>query len=144
MSGITDLRTLLASMQPALADGEFVFCTLPGARYGAGAEHAPVASFAEEEGLTLVLPRERADAAGLPYAGAFRMLTLRVHSSLEAVGLTAAVAACLTERGISANVVAAFFHDHVFVPAERAAEALDALWSLSHAAAGSSQEAGGG
>lgn len=134
MSGITDLQTLLTSTDAVLADGEFVFCTLPGARYGAGAEHAPVASFAEEEGLTLVLPRERADAAGLPYAGAFRMLSLRVHSSLEAVGLTAAVAACLAERGISANVVAAFFHDHVFVPAGRAAEALDALRALSAAA----------
>lgn len=134
MSGITDLATLLGAMRPMLSDGEFVFCTLPGARYGAGAEYEPVACFAEAEGLTLVLARERAGAAQLPYVGVFRMLTLRVHSGLEAVGLTAAVAGCLAARGISANVLAAYYHDHVFIPAARAEEALEALQALSRTA----------
>jgi hypothetical protein len=58
------------------------------------------------------------------------MITLRVHSSLAAVGLTAAVAAALSDHGISANVVAAYCHDHIFVPADRAEEALAALRSL--------------
>lgn len=130
MSGITDLPTLLASLRPALGGGEFVFVTRPGASYGDGAELAPVAAFTEAEGLTLVVPRDRAEARGEPYDGVFRRITLRVHSSLAAVGLTAAVAGALTEHGISANVIAAFHHDHVFVPAERAEDALDVLTAL--------------
>ena len=134
MSGIDDLSVFLSSMQPTLRDGEFVFISRPGASYGDGAELDPVAAIVEYEGLTLVLPRERADVSGVPYNGTFRMVTLQVHSSLVAVGLTAAVSAALAQRGISANVVAAFYHDHVFVPTERADEAVDALAALAFAA----------
>ncbi len=85
--------------------------------------------------MTLILPAEVAAAHDLAASAPLRMITLSVHSSLEAVGLTAAVAAVLTEAGISANVVAAFHHDHVFVPAERAQDALSALQGLSERAA---------
>ena len=130
MSGITDLAKLLSSLKPKLIDGEFVFLTLPDGRYGDGKELHPVASFAEPEGLTLIVPKGRAEAAGVDFDGVFRLISLQVHSSLEAVGLTAAVAEALAAKGISANVVAAFYHDHLFVPASRADEALNALSEL--------------
>jgi len=136
MNAISDLDTLLGSMSPLANAGRFVFCCIADGRYGAHAELAPVASFQEQEGLTLILPQAAADQAGLAYEGVFSMITLNVHSSLAAVGLTAAVAAELTKAGISANVLAACFHDHIFVPAARADEALAALNALAqrHAA----------
>lgn len=130
MTAITDLDALLAGMEPVLCVAAYVFVTLPEAAYGDGAELEPLGCFQEAEGLTLIVPQAKADAAGIAYDGVYRAITLRVHSSLSAVGLTAAVAASLTEHAISANVVAAFYHDHIFVPAERAAEALAALNTL--------------
>ena len=129
--GELGLATLLAGLSPRLAPGEFVFCTLAGAAYGDAAGLAPLAAFAEVEGLTLVAPLERAAAAGHACDQPMRCITLGVHSSLEAVGLTAAVAAALAARDISANVIAAYHHDHVFVPAARAQEALELLQALS-------------
>ena len=107
MSGITDINELLSSMQPALLDELFVFCTVKGqlAEY---VNLAPIATFVESEGLTLVLTKDKADKADLQYEGVFRQITLTVHSSLEAVGLTAAIATKLTSKGISANVIAAY------------------------------------
>ena len=130
MSGETDLDELIRSMSPRLVDGEFVFCTLADAVYGDYAELNPVASVREEEGLTLIVPRERAATQGLDYSGAFRCISLQVHSSLDAVGLTAAFSARLTEFGISANVVAGFYHDHLFVQSEQAERALAAIRDL--------------
>ncbi|USD62338.1 ACT domain-containing protein [Vibrio sp. SCSIO 43140] len=126
MSGITDLDELLASMEPRLVDGEFVFCTCNGSltEY---IELDIMGSFKEQEGLTLILPLSQARQSDLEYEGVFRMITLNVHSSLEAVGLTAAVSNKLSERGISANVVAAYYHDHIFVQSTKADEALLAL-----------------
>ncbi|MDX6678336.1 MAG: uncharacterized protein QOE31_2388 [Solirubrobacteraceae bacterium] len=80
-----------------------------------------------------MLPRDQADRAGLPYDGDFARITLRVHSALDAVGLTAAISAALAARGISANVIAGHHHDHVFVPADRAQDAIAALKELSRA-----------
>lgn len=130
MSGETDLGRMLASLSPVLADGEFVFCSFADARYGDHAGLEPIAVIDEPEGLTLVVPKPNADAQALSYATVFRMISLGVHSSLEAVGLTAAFASKLAERGISANVVAGYYHDHLFVPRERAEEAVDALDEL--------------
>ncbi|WP_053982034.1 ACT domain-containing protein [Marinagarivorans algicola] len=129
MVGVTALNELLSSMSPELMQGEFVFCTTSGSpeKY---LPLKPVAFFVEQEGLTLILPKDKAVAAGLPFDGVFRQITLMVHSSLEAVGLTAAVSTKLTEKGISANVVAAYFHDHIFVPANKADAALLALREL--------------
>lgn len=130
MPGLADLHTLLAYLDPALRDGEYVFVTIEGARYGAFEDLAPLASFVEDEGLTLVLERGRAEAAGLAFGGVMRCITLTVASSLEAVGLTSAVSGALAEAGISANVIAAYHHDHVFVPAADAEPALGVLRGL--------------
>lgn len=127
MPGLTDLDQLLAHLEPSLRDGEYVFVTVEGARYGAFEELGPLASFEEDEGLTLILERGRAESSGLPFEGVMRCITLSVMSSLEAVGLTAAVAGALAEAGISANVVAAYHHDYVFVPTDEAERALEVL-----------------
>ena len=127
MTGEKDLKKLLSSMSPTLLDEEYVFCTFPNAHYGDHSELAPIASFIEPEGLSLVVPKSKADEQRLSYACVFKGITLSVHSSLEAVGLTAAVSRKLTEHGISANVVAGYFHDHIFVPKEHAEKAIEAL-----------------
>jgi hypothetical protein len=130
MSGEIDLETLLGSLSPQMMPGEFVFCSMPGARYGDHSDLAPVASICEPEGLTLVIPRAKADDHSVPYEGVYRGITLAVHSSLEAVGLTAAVSRRLAEHGMSANVVAGYYHDHIFVNAETAQRALVVLESV--------------
>jgi len=117
-------------MSPVLSTGEFVFVTFAQARYGDHVELQPIASFNEPEGLTLVVPKECADQHDVPYNSVFSTITLQVHSSLEAVGLTAAFSAALSEQGISANVIAGFYHDHIFVPQESAATAMAALVAL--------------
>lgn len=127
MTGETDLSKLLSSMAPRMMEGEFVFCTVKDAKYGDYTQLSPVATFCEDEGLTLVVPRHIADKAGLCYESVFRGITLTVHSSLHAVGLTAAVSGKLAEQGISANVMAAYYHDHIFVQSGRADEALAVL-----------------
>ncbi|MFA0165028.1 ACT domain-containing protein [Vibrio breoganii] len=126
MSGIKELDQLLKSMKPHLQEEEFVFCTVEG-KLSDYIELNPVGTFIEPEGLTLVLERRIAEQKQLPFDGAFRMITLTVHSSLEAVGLTAAVSTKLAEKGISANVIAAYYHDHIFVQAAKADLALQAL-----------------
>lgn len=126
MTGILDINELLQSMSPEIQQGEYVFCTVNGA-LSDYANLNPLASFIESEGLTLILEKNSADKAQITYEGLFKQITLTVHSSLEAVGLTAAVANKLSDKGISANVVAAYYHDHVFVQAEKADQALAAL-----------------
>ena len=130
MTAETDLAVLLSTLSPQLRAGEFVFCSLEKARYGEHAHLSPLAAFQEEEGLTLILPRERALESGFNYDGIFRCITLNAYSSLNAVGLTAAVASVLADDGISANVVAAWHHDHIFVPSERADDAMALLAQL--------------
>ena len=129
MAGETNLRQLLTSMSPELLPDEYVFCTVLG-EYGDFHECSPLASFREAEGLTLVLTKEAAIAANLAFESVFKAITLTIHSSLDAVGLTAAVSTKLAEKGISANVIAAYYHDHIFVQAEKAESALEALRSL--------------
>lgn len=136
MAGEAHLETLIASLEPHLNRGAYVFCTVPDASYGDHAGLAPIASVVEAEGLSLVLKRERAEEAGLAYQGVFGLITLQVHSSLEAVGLTATVASRLADLGISANVVAGYYHDHLLVPHHRAEEAVDALREMADEEAG--------
>lgn len=133
VTSITDLSTLIASLRPKLVEGEYVFLTRPTGAYGDDAELSPIAAFIEEEGLTLIVRRDIADDFAEPYSSVFRQVTLGVQSSLSAVGLTALVAARLAEQGIAANVVAAFHHDHVFVPVERATDAFAALHAMASA-----------
>jgi hypothetical protein len=130
VTGETDLAILLSSMAPELMAGEFVFCTVQSAHYGDYARLAPLACFSEADGLTLVLPQGNADQAGFSYESVFSCITLTVHSSLDAVGLTAAVATTLAQRGISANVIAAYYHDHLLVPSGQAGAAMAALQAL--------------
>lgn len=130
MPGETDLQQLLHSLSPELLDGEYVFCTVKNARYGDYAEAGPIASFIEAEGLTLVLQKDAAEQSGLCWQGVFRCITLGVHSSLQAVGLTAAVSGALAENGISANIIAAYFHDHIFVQSELADKTIGILSAL--------------
>lgn len=127
MKGENNLEKLLAGMSPRLIDGEYVFCTIQTANYGDYAETRPIASFTEDEGLTLVMLKDKAENADLAFEAVFRCITLGVHSSLEAVGLTAAVAGRLAEAGIAANVIAAYYHDHVFVQSELAEQAIGIL-----------------
>ncbi|MFC9941504.1 ACT domain-containing protein [Streptomyces pratensis] len=128
MTGERDLRTLLRGMRPELRSGRYVYVTLPDGDVPAGV--TPVITVSEREGLTLVVPEPEAVATGLEYHFVAGWITLRVHSALEAVGLTAAVALALTDAGISANVVAGFHHDHLFVPYARATEAVRVLDAL--------------
>ena len=130
MTGETDLNVLISHMRPMLDPEPYVYCTFVNRTFQDLAEYEPVGLFAETEGTTAILPVERARELGLADAEWFRRITLTVHSSLEAVGLTAAIANALASEGIPANVVAAFFHDHVFVPADKAEEALQALRNL--------------
>lgn len=129
MAGIVDLAQLLSGMQPELGQGEFVFCPVSGVPSDY-LELDPLATFREDEGLTLLLHKATAEAAGLSFDGVYRQITLKVHSSLEAVGLTAAVSSQLADRGISANIIAASYHDHLFVPVDKAERALTALREL--------------
>lgn len=128
MPGEHDLARLLAGLDPVAHDGEYVFVTVPGEAVPAGVD--PVMTFAEAEGRTLILRREQAEAAGLAWTFPCAWITLRVHSSLAAVGLLAAVAGALAAAGISCNAVAAYHHDHLFVPHDRAAEAVRLLRGL--------------
>jgi len=130
MSGIVELNELLKSMSPELQDGEYVFCTLASESLDYKYLN-PLSTFKESEGLTLIIPVESAVQEKLAFEGVFKQITLTVHSSLEAVGLTAAVANKLASYGISANVIAAFYHDHVFVQTEKAEQALSALKEFS-------------
>lgn len=127
MAGEVDLEKLLALLQPKLLPGLFVFCTVSDMSFAAVDKLQPLATYREEEGLSLLLQKEIADTAGIEYSSVFRCITLSVHSSLDAVGFTAAVANKLASMGISANVVAAHYHDHVFVPADKAEQALGVL-----------------
>lgn len=131
MSGETDLKAILKSLAPIMLNDTYVFCTVADANYGDYAGAQPIASFGEKEGLTLVLTKAQADAFGLPYEGLFSCISLQVHSSLESVGLTAVVAGKLAVYEISANIIAGYYHDHLFVPQARAAEALQLLSNLS-------------
>ncbi len=127
---VHDLGVLLSSMRPHLHDGDYVFCCLPAGAVPDGLH--PVATVAEAEGLTVVVPTPEALAAGLDADFRCAWITLGIHSALDAVGLTAAVATALTRDGIACNVIAGFHHDHLFVPFDTAQRALAALAALAH------------
>ena len=135
MAGETDLKKLLAAMTPELLAGTYVFATLaPGVAQPEGLE--PVMVFREREGVTLIVTEDAAKEAGLTASFRCRMVTLNIHSSLEAVGFLAAITTRLATAGMGVNPVSAFYHDHLFVPAERAEEALELLRRLAKDSAG--------
>jgi hypothetical protein len=121
-----DAGGMVANMDPALQSDEFVFCAIDDESVDWRALK-PLGQFREAESTTLILERTVAEQAGFDVDLPMRQITLRVHSALDGVGLTAAVASALSDPGIPCNMVAAFHHDHVFVPSSMAAAALDAL-----------------
>lgn len=125
MSGETDLDTLLHSLSAKLDSGLFVFSTLASRDIPAGL--SPRMMFQEGEGTTLILLKDEAEAHGIAYEFPCRMITLDVHSSLEAVGFIARIAGELAKAGMGVNPVSGFFHDHLFVPDGRQDEALTIL-----------------
>ncbi len=125
---ISDLALLLASMQPELRAGTWAWCALPPGASMDGAD--VVATMCEAEGLTVVVAEAEALARAWPVAFRSAWITLTVHSDLAAVGLTAAFARALGDAGISCNVIAGVHHDHLFVPVDRAADAMAALQAL--------------
>lgn len=128
--GEVHLTTLLATMKPRLEPTVFVFASAAAEVWETLAVRSRC-QFYEAEGVTLILEQAEADRLQLPYQYPCRLITLTVHSSLAAVGLLAAVTTSLAAANISANVVSAYFHDHIFVPCDRAEEALACLEALS-------------
>ncbi|UYZ82847.1 ACT domain-containing protein [Entomomonas sp. E2T0] len=126
--GETDLKKLLTGMSPHLNEGEYVYCQLP------DNIQLPmdivIAFFREQEGNTFILSKENADQLSLNYQYIAAWITLTIQSSLDAVGLTAAVAQALATANISCNVVAAYSHDHIFVRSEDATKAMAVLKSI--------------
>lgn len=129
MSGEKNLKTLLKTLKPKHNLGEFVFCKT---------DHRNqinlsqiIMTFREEESTTIIAKKEVADQLNLDYTFIASWITLTVHSSLEAVGLTTAFSEALSKNGISCNVVAAYYHDHIFVDIKDTTKALDILNSHS-------------
>lgn len=126
IAGTTDLRDLLANLDPQLYPDPWVFAVAP----EVPAEAQPFAIIREDEGATLVVTLAEAERLGLTFDYVAARITLRIHSALEAVGMTAALACVLADVGLSCNVIAGCHHDHLFVPCGRRAEALEALRTL--------------
>ncbi|MEO1056534.1 MAG: ACT domain-containing protein [Actinomycetota bacterium] len=123
--GETDLSAMLATLRVERRPDTYTFVAVDVPTPGLLA--AAAAMVDEGELTTLVVPVDAAARAGLPVVVELAWLTLAVQSSLEAVGLTAAVSARLAARDIACNVLAGYHHDHLLVPVERAADAIDAL-----------------
>jgi len=129
MPGETDLSVLLKTMKPGLNPGHYVFCTVPD--FSNIQLENIICLFKEKEANTIVMDQSIADQYHLSYSAVFAWITLEVHSSLEAVGLTAAFSTALSKEGISCNVIAAYFHDHIFVHQKDAAKAMKILVDMS-------------
>lgn len=127
MSGEINLATLLKNMKPVLNTGEYVFCTVSNS--GKIDINNVLGTFKEKEGTTLIISKEYADLLGLTYTSVMSWISLEIHSSLEAVGLTAAFSKLLAENKISCNVVAGYYHDHIFVLKKDAEKAISLLKS---------------
>lgn len=127
MAAISELSELLGSLDPILHPGTFAFCQLP---EGAIPPGEAISWFREAEGVSVILPIAMARTSGWLVSLELAWITLAVHSDLAAVGLTATVASTLAAHGISCNMVAAFHHDHLFVPTDRATDALQLLQQL--------------
>ena len=134
VEGETDLGLMLRTLRPLLVPGSFVFAT-PSRGDAATLDATEVlATVREAEGMSHVITKQAADAAGLVYDRAFvaSWITLEVHSSLSAVGLTAVVSQALAQEDISCNVIAGRYHDHLLVPEDRAGDAMRALERLAN------------
>ena len=131
MSGILQLKELLKNINPVLSDEEFIFAELKDKNINDVAMLNPFAAIHEDEGLTVVIEKRIAEKNNIVYESSFRKITLQVYSSLNSVGLTDAVSTVLAESNIPANIIAAFYHDHVFIPSNLANKAINIIKSLS-------------
>jgi len=129
MTGETNLDKLLKTMNPKLNEGEYVFCSVN--ELGQLSFSDIIIFFKEEEGFTIVIEKKLAENLHLKYSFIASWITLTVHSSLEAVGLTAAFSKGLADENISCNVVAGYFHDHIFVDRKDAEKAMMVLGRFS-------------
>lgn len=127
---VRETRAMIAGMAPVLDPVTYAFVTTRDPLRARDATALALATFAEDEGLSLILPL--ATAQDMAFADPMPMsrITLTVHSALDGTGLTAAVATALAAEGIPCNMVAAFHHDHAFVPADMADRALTILQAL--------------
>ena len=129
MSGETNLTALIRNMEPVLQDGAYVFASVKNIDRIKRSD--TICEFEEAEGRTVVLSQENADKYGLTYDFVAAWITLKIHSALEAVGLTAAFATALGEHNISCNVIAGYYHDHIFVAQADKEKAMTVLQNLS-------------
>lgn len=125
MNGEKNLEILLKTMKPKHNVGEFVFCEIEDLEKIKLSD--VVMSFREEESITIITKIEIANKLNLKYSFIASWITLTIHSSLEAVGLTAAFSKALSENGISCNVVAGLYHDHIFVDKKDTEKAMEIL-----------------
>ena len=129
MKGETHLAILIKNMTPVLNEGEYVFCSIS---RGEAIDFSKIIHFfKEKEGFTIVVEKEYAELQGFEYTASWAWITLLIHSALDAIGLTAAFATALTENNISCNVVAGFYHDHIFVQHALGEKAVEVLQTLS-------------
>lgn len=129
MTGETNLSELIKGMTPQLNDGEYVFATVT--NLSKINRNDTICEFKEKEGTTIVIAREKADALTLNYDYIASWITLLIHSSLDAVGLTAVFSTALGKHNISCNVIAGYYHDHIFVDRKDAHKAIGVLLKLS-------------
>lgn len=131
MAGIMEIQVLLNEMKPVLDRTEYIFFTKKCFQIDEDIiDLSPIATFLESEGMTVVVSKTKADEHKISYDTIFNKITLEVHSSLEAVGLTAAISAALASGNISANIVAGYYHDHIFIQKKKAGTALEILEGL--------------
>ncbi|OBT70242.1 hypothetical protein VE03_00227 [Pseudogymnoascus sp. 23342-1-I1] len=128
--GETSLPTLLTTMTFTLSPTTYVYLTTPLPLEPLLPLLRPILTFHESEGTTLITTLDLATEHGYAHTYACRMITLEIHSSLAAVGFMAVISKGLAERGVSANVVSAFFHDHLFVPVGKEGVAMEVLGEL--------------
>jgi uncharacterized protein len=129
-------QDMIAGMTPILQPETFIFCTSTDDAVLAAAIGKSFALVRETEGVTLVLALPDAQHFGFDTSLPMARIVLEVFSALDGIGLTAAVATALADEGISCNVIAAYHHDHIFVPKDHAEQALRILQAVQKNAAG--------
>ena len=127
-----ELKDILGNLKPRILEGSFVFTTSNDELVHLMKTFKPIATFREEEGITLVISKDEADKFNIKYDSLFRCISLGVHSSLNSYGLISSISSELTKKKISSNVFSGFYHDHIFVQADLADTAIQVINSLDH------------